>query len=181
MTGITVVNIVGISNLGYALDLNQIAMILDGAEYEPEQFPGLIYRIKQPKAAFLLFKSGKVVCTGTTKKEDAQIAIETLKERLNEIDVEVTDKPTINIVNIVAAADLGSDLNLNQLAMHLGFENIEYEPEQFPGMVYRVKDPKVVILIFGSGKIICTGARVLEDVERAVNILKDDLTDGGFL
>lgn len=181
MTQITVVNIVGISNLGYPLDLNQIAMTLDGAEYEPEQFPGLIYRIKNPKAAFLLFKSGKVVCTGTTKEDDAQNAIRILTERLEEIDVQVVEEPAINIVNIVAAADLEADLNLNQLAMHLGFENIEYEPEQFPGMVYRVKKPKVVILIFGSGKIICTGARILEDVEQAVNVLKEDLSNGGFL
>ncbi len=181
MTDITVVNIVGTASLGSAFDLNQIAMTLEGAEYEPEQFPGLIYRIKDPKAAFLIFKSGKVVCTGTTSEQDAQRAVNIAADRLRQVDVEVADEPTINIVNIVASSDLGAELNLNQVAMHLGLENIEYEPEQFPGMVYRVRDPKVVILLFSSGKIICTGARVLPDVARAVEILKNELADGGFL
>lgn len=181
MTEITVVNIVGTANLGMAFDLNQIAMTLEGAEYEPEQFPGLIYRIKVPKAAFLIFKSGKVVCTGTTSEKDAQKAVNIAANSLRDIDVEVNDEPVINIVNIVASSDLGAELNLNQVAMHLGLENIEYEPEQFPGMVYRVRDPKVVILLFSSGKIICTGAQVLPDVRRAVDILKEELANGGFL
>ncbi len=181
MTEIKVVNIVGTASLGSAFDLNQIAMTLEGAEYEPEQFPGLIYRIKDPKAAFLIFKSGKVVCTGTTSEKDAQKAVNIAADRLTQIDVEVLDEAKINIVNIVASSDLGAELNLNQVAMHLGLENIEYEPEQFPGMVYRVRDPKVVILLFSSGKIICTGARVLPDVSRAVDILKSELGDGGFL
>ncbi|MCK4614538.1 MAG: TATA-box-binding protein [Thermoplasmata archaeon] len=181
MTKITVVNIVGTASLGNVFDLNKITMSLDGAEYEPEQFPGLIYRIKEPKAAFLIFKSGKVVCTGTTSEKDAQRAVNTAAKRLREIDVEAFDKPVINIVNIVASADLGAELNLNQVAMHLGLENIEYEPEQFPGMVYRVKTPKVVILLFSTGKIICTGARVLPDVAKAVDILKKELASGDFL
>ncbi len=182
MAEVTVVNMVGTALLGQALDLNSIALALEGAEYEPEQFPGLIYRIKEPKAAFLIFKSGKAVCTGARSAELAQEAVNVVAKKLEDIGVvtsEVDHK--IEIVNIVASADLHAELNLNQVAVSLGLENVEYEPEQFPGMVYRVYDPKVVLLLFTTGKIICTGARKLPDAERAVDKLREELEDFGFL
>jgi len=178
----TIVNIVGTSKIGEDFDLNILAMSLEGAEYEPEQFPGLVYRIKEPKAAFLIFKSGKVVCTGTRSPSDAQIALDLATSNLKDLGVEVLTNPQIDIVNIVASSDIGADiLNLNQVAMSLGLENIEYEPEQFPGLVYRMKDPKVVMLLFSTGKIICTGARNEENVEHALANLKQILDDHGFL
>jgi len=178
----TIVNIVGTSKIGNEFDLSTLSMSLEGAEYEPEQFPGLIYRIKEPKAAFLIFKSGKVVCTGTRSPSDAQTALDLATSNLNDLGVEVLTNPQIDIVNIVASSDIGADiLNLNQVAMSLGLENIEYEPEQFPGLVYRMKDPKVVMLLFSTGKIICTGARNEENVEHALANLKQILDDHGFL
>ncbi len=181
MAEITIVNIVGTTMLGEAFDLNSIALALEGAEYEPEQFPGLIYRIKEPKAAFLIFKSGKAVCTGTRSPEMAQDAVIMVARKLKEIGVVTDPEPAIEIVNIVASSDLKAELNLNQVAVSLGLENIEYEPEQFPGMVYRVYDPKVVLLLFGSGKVICTGARKRSDVEKAVDNLREELEDFGFM
>lgn len=181
MTDITIVNMVGISKIGDNLDLNDISMALEGAEYEPEQFPGMVFRTRDPKAAFLIFKSGKVVCTGTRSVVEAQNALEIATQRLEEVGVTVLPEPKIEIVNIVASADLGADLNLNQVAISLGLENIEYEPEQFPGLVYRVKHPKVVLLLFSTGKIICTGARNQDDLETAVEGLKKELSDLGFL
>jgi len=181
MAEIKVVNIVGTALLGEAFDLNSIALALEGAEYEPEQFPGLIYRIKEPKAAFLIFKSGKVVCTGARGPDMAQEAVNIAVKNLEEIGVATSGDHKIEIVNIVASSDLKAELNLNQVAVSLGLENVEYEPEQFPGMVYRVYDPKVVMLLFGSGKIICTGARILSDVEKAVDKLRAELKDLGFL
>ena len=86
------------------------------------------------------------------------------------------------VVNIVASADLTSETqNLNQVAIALGLENIEYEPEQFPGLVYRMRDPKVVTVLFSTGKVICTGARSKENVEQALVNLKRDLEEHGFL
>lgn len=181
MNEITIVNMVGISKVGENLDLNFISMSLEGSEYEPEQFPGLVFRITDPKAAFLIFKSGKVVCTGTTSPADAQRALEICVRSLSEIDVKVLEGPTIEIVNIVASADLGAEMNLNQVAMGLGLENIEYEPEQFPGLVYRLRDPKVVLLVFSTGKVICTGARNKLDLERAMENIKAELKDLGYL
>jgi len=123
-----------------------------------------------------------VVCTGTKSASEAQTALDIAISNLKDIGVNVLPNPQIDIVNIVASADLKSKtLNLRQLAMGLGLENIEYEPEQFPGLVFRMREPKVVILIFSTGKIICTGAKNKNDVELAVAKLKGELTDLGFL
>jgi transcription initiation factor TFIID TATA-box-binding protein len=177
-----IVNIVGTAKIGEVFDLHNLAMSLEGAEYEPEQFPGLIYRIKEPKAAFLIFKSGKVVCTGTKSPSEAQTALDIATSNLKDIGFDVLPSPKIEIVNIVASGDLKSEnLNLNQVAMALGLENIEYEPEQFPGLVFRMSEPKVVTLIFSTGKVICTGARNKEDVELAYTNLQRELKDHGFL
>ena len=181
MAEIKVVNIVGTALLGKTFDLDSMTLALDGAEYEPEQFPGMVYHTEEPKAAFLIFKSGKVVCTGTRSPEMAQDAVKKVVKTLNEIGVDTYENPQIEIVNIVASSDLHAELNLNQVAVGLGLENIEYEPEQFPGMVYRVYNPKVVLLLFCSGRIICTGARVISDAEKAVDGLRKDLEDLGFL
>ena len=167
--------------LGNDFDLHSIALALDGAEYEPEQFPGLIYRIKEPKAAFLIFKSGKVVCTGTRGPELAQEAVDIAVKDLEEIGVVTRGDHKVKIVNIVASSDLKAELNLNQVAVSLGLENIEYEPEQFPGMVYRVHDLGVVLLLFASGKVICTGAREVSMAEKAVDYLRKELEGFGIL
>ena len=178
----TIVNIVGTSEIGEELDLVSLAMGLDGAEYEPEQFPGLVYRIKDPKSAFLLFKSGKLVCTGTRSPAEAQAALDRAIENLKDTGIRIPGKPNLNIVNIVASADFGIDnMNLNQVAMGLGLENIEYEPEQFPGLVYRMRNPKVVMLLFSTGKVICTGGKEDEDVKQALMNMKGILDEHGFL
>ena len=81
----------------------------------------------------------------------------------------------IVIVNIVATASLKGELNLSEVAVGLGLENVEYEPEQFPGLVYRMDEPRVVILIFSTGKIVCTGGKKVEDIPKAVEQLSERL------
>jgi transcription initiation factor TFIID TATA-box-binding protein len=100
-----------------------------------------------------------------------------IADKLNAMGIDVYKKEDLKIViqNIVAISDLGTELNLNEVAMGLGLENVEYEPEQFPGLVYRIKEPKVAMLLFGSGKIVCTGARRTEDVSLAVEKLSNEL------
>ena len=182
MVEFKIVNMVGVSKIGEDFDLNTLALSLEGADYEPENFPGLIYKIKEPKAAFLIFRSGKVVCTGTRSAKEAQAALDIATSNLHEIGMEVLPNPKIEIVNIVASGNMTSEsLNLNQVAMALGLENIEYEPEQFPGLVFRMKEPKVVILIFSTGKVICTGARSKKDVELALENMHRELDEHGFL
>ena len=181
MLKIRVENVVASTQIAEALPLDRISVGLDGAEYEPEQFPGLIYRSREPKSALLLFSSGKVVCTGAKSVESVRDVIRGAATQLLDLDIQVETEPVVAVQNIVATCDLGSDLNLNTIAMSFGLEHVEYEPEQFPGLVYRMEDPKVVLLFFGSGKIVCTGAKSIKDVQRAVDSVVLELQDAGLL
>ncbi len=181
MIEINVQNIVASTSFAEKLDLDVIAQSWDEAEYEPEQFPGLVYRLSNPKTATLLFRSGKANCTGAKNIEDVRTTINIIAEKLKKLGVEVYKDLGIIIQNIVATADLKGELNLSEVAISLGLENVEYEPEQFPGLVYRIKEPKVVMLLFGSGKIVCAGARKIEEVSIAVEKLSTELSSLGLL
>ena len=181
MPEVIVENIVASTSFADKLDLDVIAQSLEEAEYEPEQFPGLVYRLTNPKTATLLFRSGKANCTGAKNIEDIKTTINIIAEKLKKLGVEVHKDPEIIIQNMVATSDLHGELNLSEVAISLGLENVEYEPEQFPGLVYRIKEPRVVLLLFGSGKIVCAGARKLEDVSLAVEKLSKELTSLGLL
>jgi transcription initiation factor TFIID TATA-box-binding protein len=181
MAVIKIENVVASTSLGGELDLQAIALALDGAEYEPEQFPGLIYRLKEPKTATLLFRSGKVVCTGAKSLEQVKTAISKVAKQIEAAGIVIKIVPKIEVQNIVASSDLGAQINLNAIAISLGLEKVEYEPEQFPGLVYRIDVPKVVVLLFGSGKLVCTGARKPEDVEAAVDKITEELKAAGLL
>jgi transcription initiation factor TFIID TATA-box-binding protein len=181
MAKIKIENVVASTSLGVELDLQTIALALDNAEYEPEQFPGLVCRLKDPKTAALLFRSGKVVCTGAKSIDAVHKAVEIVTGKIEASGIKVNRSPEITVQNIVASSDLGAELNLNAIAIGLGLEKVEYEPEQFPGLVYRLDSPKVVVLLFGSGKLVCTGARRPEDAEQAVDKITEELKALGLL
>ncbi len=181
MAKIRIENVVASTSLGDELDLQAIALALDGAEYEPEQFPGLIYRLKEPKTAILLFRSGKVVCTGAKSMAEVEESIHKVAQQIRKAGQKVNTRPRIEVQNIVASSDLESEINLNAIAVTLGLERVEYEPEQFPGLVCRIDEPRVVVLLFGSGKLVCTGARKPTDVEVAVQKITKELQGAGLL
>ena len=176
MVEITVQNIVASTKFAEKLDLDVIAQTIKEAEYEPEQFPGLIYRIKEPKTATLLFTSGAANCTGAKSIEDVKANIKIISNKLEQMGVEVYKDHEIVIQNIVATSYIGGELNLSEVAVALGLENVEYEPEQFPGLVYRLTDPKVALLLFGSGKLVCAGAKKVEEVYTAVDKVIKELS-----
>ncbi len=181
MIEVKVENIVASTIFAEKLDLDMIAQSLEEAEYEPEQFPGLVYRLKDPKTASLLFRSGKSNITGAKNIEDVRKTIDIISEKLKKLGIDVYKDVEIVVQNMVATADLGGELNLNEVAISLGLENVEYEPEQFPGLVYRIREPKVAMLLFGSGKIVCAGAKKVEDISTAVEALLEKLTSMGLL
>jgi transcription initiation factor TFIID TATA-box-binding protein len=181
MTRIRIENVVASTSLGGELDLSSIALALPGAEYEPTQFPGLIYRMMEPKTAILLFHSGKVVCTGGKSWKQVDDSVRTVAELVRKQGQKTLKHPKIEVQNIVATSDLGSEINLNTIAITLGLDHVEYEPEQFPGLVCRLDDPRVVVLLFGSGKLVCTGARRPADLERAVQSITKALRGAGLL
>ena len=170
---IKIENIVASASLGVRIPLEKIVEHMEGTEYEPEQFPGLVYRMKDPKAATLIFSSGKIVCTGGRSIEDVKKVVKKVVKMIKDNNIGNPKTYSIQIENIVASAKLEAKLNLDKIAFEL--ENSEYEPEQFPGLVYRMKDPKVAFLLFSSGKIVCTGVRKVADIESAVRTLSKKL------
>ena len=179
---VNVENMVASTKLADEFDLHRIEAELEGAEYNKEKFPGLVYRTIDPKGAFLIFTSGKVVCTGAKNAKDVHLVITNIAERLKSIGIEnIYSEPVINIQNMVASADLGTKLNLNAITLGLGMENVEYEPEVFPGLVYRIKAPKIVVLIFSSGKLVVTGGKTVNDCEEGVRIVRTELENMGLL
>jgi transcription initiation factor TFIID TATA-box-binding protein len=174
-------NVVASSRIDQELDLQSVAMDFHGADYDPEHFPGLIYRVEEPRGTVLLFRSGKIVATGIESSEAVERVLATVFAELGDLGLDVPTEPAITIQNIVADADFGQQLNLNAIAIGLGLDIVEYEPEQFPGLVYRVEDPSVVLLLFGSGKLVVTGATTREEAEHAIDVVESRLDDLGLL
>jgi len=163
-------NIVSSITLDRDIDLEKFAKSVKGIE-NPTRFPGVIFRVREPKLAMLIFRTGKVICSGARSRKDINAAVEKLVVKLKEGGVHVKAKPIVEIQNIVASASLGFKVNLDQLAMDC--INTEYEPEQFPGLVFRLDDPKTVMLIFRSGRIIITGAKSPSDANLAAERTRD--------
>ena len=158
-------NIVATSSLGNAVPLIKLAKSDANTEYHPETFPGLILRVKKPKSAVLVFASGNLVCTGTKSIAQVKEVIANVISRLHKIGVKVSGKPKVNVQNIVASGSINFTLNLNILALKLG--NTEYEPEQFPGLVYKLSKPYATFLLFSNGKLVCTGTKNREELNNA--------------
>ena len=174
---IKIVNIVVSASLEHDIPLEKMAATLSNTEYNPEQFPGLVIRIKEPKTSALVFSSGKIVCTGARTIDKVQESIKKIIKSLEKINIKITVKPEIKIQNIVASGAVGMDLNLNELATKL--QNVEYEPEQFPGLVYKLQatktNPQATFLLFSNGKIVCTGTKSEKEVHLALDKLIENL------
>ncbi|HDN68708.1 TATA-box-binding protein [ANME-1 cluster archaeon ex4572_4] len=172
---IKVENVVANARIADELDLNYIESQLEDAVFTKKKFPGLVYRTKDPKSAFLIFRSGKVVCTGSKTKEGVREVIDKLVAEFKRIGVKVFERPDFRVQNIVASANLGRDLNLGAIVEGLKLEGMEYEPEVFPGLVFRINEPKSAILIFSSGRLVITGGKTVADCERSVEVLVNKL------
>jgi transcription initiation factor TFIID TATA-box-binding protein len=171
---IKIENVVASTDIKKIISLDKLLGVLEASEYEPEQFPGLVYRLDEPKVATLIFRSGKIICVGARSTNAARIALRKVVSKIKKIGIRINENLIkVKIENIVVAVDLGRELNLDQLAFQL--EASEYEPEQFPGLVYRIYDPKVAFLLFSSGRVVCAGAKSLDNVKKAVKKLEQKL------
>ena len=166
---IDIVNVVASASVDQELDLNEITKKFPDTEYHPEQFPGLVFRLKNPKTATLIFRTGKMVCTGSKSEELAVKAVNIVVKKLRKGGIKIKKDAVVTVQNIVSSINLRGKINLEKAARTL--PRSMYEPEQFPGVIHRMLDPKTVILIFSSGKLVCTGAKTEKDVYRSVNNL----------
>jgi transcription initiation factor TFIID TATA-box-binding protein len=170
---INIENVVASATLNQSMDLNAIVRVFPGVEYRPERFPGLVYRLKKPKTATLIFSTGKMVCTGAKSERQARKAVSQVVDGLKKGGIVILGRPEVEIQNIVASCGLGGHIDLEKAVY--GLKKTMYEPEQFPGLIYRMDEPKVVILIFASGKLVCAGAKKESLVYIAVNKLQEIL------
>jgi len=176
---IRIENVVASATLNQRIDLKAVVKGNPGVEYRPERFPGLVFRIKRPKSAILIFSTGKMVCTGAKSEKEARKAIKKVVRELRKSGIIIPGKAEIKIVNMVASATLSGRIELEDSAYLLG--KTMYEPEQFPGLIYRMDEPKVVILLFASGRLVCTGATKEEDVYKAVDKLHEKLKEKNLI
>jgi len=172
---INIVNVVASASLDQKINLLDIMKVFRNVEYRPKQFPGLVFRLKRPKTATLIFSSGKMVCTGAKSEKMARSAVKKVVRELKNNGIVILGKPKIVIQNMVASANVHGKIDLETAADVL--DNVMYEPEQFPGLIYRMSDPKTVLLLFASGKLVCTGAKsegmVYESVAKVYEVLDD--------
>jgi len=168
---IRIQNVVASASLKHRIDLDAIVKAFPHVEYRPKVFPGLAFRLKRPKTCTLIFSSGGMVCTGAKSEKEAGKTIMKVVKKLKAAGMIITGKPEVHTVNIVASGSLGGPVDLEELASELAGGGLMYEPEQFPAAIYRMERPKVVFLIFATGKIVCVGAKRDEDVYEAVENL----------
>jgi len=176
---IDIQNVVSAATLKQKVDLNAVVKSFPGVEYRPGNFPGLVFRLKKPKTAMLIFNSGKMVCTGAKSEKESRRAVMTVVKELKKSGIIIISKPDLKVVNIVASAGLGGKIDLEKAVSTLG--KTMYEPEQFPGVIYRMDEPRVVILLFASGKLVCTGAKKEQDVYDAVHKLHANLEEQNLI
>ena len=176
---IKIQNVVASVTFNQKFDLNAIVRGNPLVEYRPETFPGLVFRLKKPKTAILIFRTGKMVCTGAKSEKEAKKAVNKVVKELKASGIIIPGKPEIKIVNMVASANLQGKIELEETVCFLS--KVMYEPEQFPGLIYRMDSPKVVILLFASGKLVCTGATKEEDVHTAVENLRQQLESNDLI
>ncbi|KAI6170370.1 Transcription factor TFIID [Aphelenchoides bicaudatus] len=158
-------NVVSTVNLGVQLDLKRITLNARNAEYNPKKFSAVIMRIRDPKTTALIFSSGKLVCTGAKSEEASRLAARKFARIIQKLGFDVKFFE-FKVQNMVGSCDMGFAISLEGLCVaHAQFST--YEAELFPGLVYRMVKPRVVLLIFVSGKVVITGAKVRDDIEQA--------------
>mmetsp|Transcript_3340 Transcript_3340/g.5370 ORF Transcript_3340/g.5370 Transcript_3340/m.5370 type:complete len:210 (+) Transcript_3340:314-943(+) len=171
----TLQNIVATVNLGCQLNLKQITLHARNAEYNPKRFAAVIMRIREPKTTALIFSSGKMVCTGAKSEDNARLAARKFARIIQKLDFPAQFKE-FKIQNIVGSCDVKFPIRLELLAVrHASY--CSYEPELFPGLIYRMIDPKVVLLIFVSGKIVLTGAKEKSHIHEAFRLIYETLQE----
>eukprot|EP01084_Bolivina_argentea_P128307 226822_1 len=162
-------NVVATINATCKLNLKDIVTKSRNSEYNPKRFAAVIMRIREPKSTALIFSTGKIVITGAKTEDDAWISARKYIRILQKLDFPAKFTEW-KIVNIVACCATGFPIRLDSVS-HFQSQCSSYEPELFPGLIYRMKQPKVVILIFVSGKIIVTGAKTKDEIDESWKLI----------
>ena len=182
MTNVEIVNIVGVLNFHRELRLSSVAELLSSSDdvssvnYSPEDNHWLQTRFEiGDKSKYVAFyRSGTCAIVGCNSFEELQQYVDLIKEVMSPV---IETSPTLEIKNLVCVGELNKGINLTHLAIAAGLEKVEYEPEQFPGLIYRAPDLSAVLLIFASGKVVVTGITTLEEADQSFSELRDRLSE----
>ncbi|MEM2233760.1 MAG: TATA box-binding protein [Nitrososphaerota archaeon] len=176
---VRVQNVVATASLGSQLDLVAVMSALPDAKYKPTAFPGAVVKQKENGATFLLFSTGRLVCTGTKSEREARTAVARLVRQLREKGFLINESVEVNIQNVVVSARLPGRVDIERMATT--FENVLYEPDQFPGIIYRLPDSKAVALLFASGRLVVVGSKSEEEAHENVRRVYEEVRDRGLL
>lgn len=177
---VNIVNIVGAGTLNIEIALEAVANAIEAhtVRYDPDSHPGLYLNFMTDSPTITLYRTGSYHITGATTSDELYDTHIQLLDTLEDLDITFDRDACLDefsIRNIVCTAEYPGQLNLNALAIGLGLEHIEYEPEQFPGLVYRLEDPPAVILLFASGKLVITGTTTLDSAQTAYQAISEEL------
>ena len=181
MADIKIENIIVSAQISDALDIKSLAEKIPGSNYNPDEFSGLSVKLEDPKVAVLILSSGKIVCTGAKKMEDVDNTINKITNNIRKAGFDVKEYYTIETQNIIASTNLKKEMHLSSIAKGLILQHVDYEPKHFPGLIYRVDEFRAVLILFSSGKLICTGAKKMEDATHAIDMMKEKLSSSGVL
>ena len=181
MTNVKIENIVAYAQISDSFDIDHLAEMITDFEYIPEEFKGLSWKIDDPKAAILVLPNGKAICTGTKRIEDVERAINKTLDKINAAKIKVNSNPKIEIQNIIASTNVEKELHLSSISKGLINEHVNYKPEEFPGLIYKIDHLGAIIIVFSSGKIVCTGTKTIDDASKAIELMKEKLSSIGAL
>jgi len=177
---VTIVNIVASGSLPLELDLERLSFDIGEslAKYDPEKHPGMYLRFDEDAPLITVYRTGKYIITGAESEEESEAFRDEFLALLSEMGVIAEpDDEWFSIQNYVCTGEMGRTQNLNALAIGLGLENTEYEPEQFPGLIYRPEHRECTLLIFATGKVVITGARDIQAAEDTFEELRQQLNE----
>jgi len=177
---IKVQNIVAAFTLEKGLDLEKIRVsfakecFFETLQDKRYTFRVVALRIRKPRITLLVYRTGKVVCTGAKTIKDAKQSADYFINRLRKLGFTATKKLEARIQNIVATADLKIPVDMEKLLDCFHSEKqfrAMYEPEQFPAAIVRfpvTQGAIATILLFSNGKVVCVGLTTLEQVNEAI-------------
>ena len=179
MTDIKIENIVAYAKIADSFNIQQLTEEMPEFLYNPDDFSGVTIKLDEPKTAVLVLPNGRAICTGAKTIEDVDISIKKVANKLKKAGFTIKSKLKIETQNIIASIDVDEELHLSSISKGLILESVDYEPENFPGLIYKMDDLGVILILFSSGKIICNGARTEEDASKALEMMKEKLSSIG--
>jgi len=181
MANIIIENIVASVEIADNFDIEYLADKLDNVNYNPDEFHGLVIKFTEPRIAALLIANGNIVFTGAKEINEIETVLQKVILGLKNIGIEIGVIPKIKIDNIVASFNLNVEIDLAYVAENFSINKDDYKPEEFPGLIYKKNDIEGIMILFKSGKIVCTGVKKIEEIDNAVEEMKEKLTKIGVL